>query len=92
MQIISIEDIAGDDVAHQVAALATQAKWIQWIVGGIGTVRIGDSHVSLTRGFPIPAGGGEFFPPIAEIGERYSLNQIYYLIPTGATLSISYAA
>lgn len=91
MRVYTIADIAGDDAAHQVSSGAGEAKWIQFVVSGTGTARIGDSNVGLTRGLPIASGGGMFLPMDgSEVGNRYSLNQVYYYVPTGATLSIAY--
>lgn len=90
MRIYAITDIAGADAT--VAMGTGEAKWIQVIVSGLGTVRIGDSTAAIAKGLPVPTGAGYMFPPnSAEPGERYSLNQIYCYVPIGATVSIVYA-
>ncbi len=91
MRVYTIEDITGDGGAHQVSASSGEAKWVQFVAGGTGTVRVGDSNVSATRGLPVPSGGGMFLPMDgSEVASRYSLNQVYYFAPLGATLSITY--
>lgn len=66
-----------------------QAKWVSLsAVGGI--VLIGGSEVSAAVGYPIPAGGGQFNPPVAIDTDFYDLSKIIAYIPTGATLNILY--
>lgn len=98
MRIVSVADIAGDGAAHTLssllgAAAGESAKWIQWIApsANTGTVRIGDSSITTGQGLPIPAGGAMFYPPIAEVAERYTFSNCNYLIPVGSTLSVTYA-
>ena len=85
-------DISGDNAVHHFPFDATvpNATWIQIIVAGSGTVRVGDcSVVSSSRGLPIAAGGSMMFPYKGQLGP-YSLNGYCAYIPSGATLSVGY--
>lgn len=91
MRIYTLADITGASAPAAVLdATAGEAKWIQFTCTGSGSARVGDSNASATRGTPVPAGSGLLFPVNAEPFERYSLNQIYAYVPTGASLSITY--
>ena len=88
----NLPDIVGTGTTVQIATPNITARWIQFIVSGTGTVRIGGSTVSATLGLPVPTGGG-FFLPVQAVGHDtapYSLSGIYAYIPTGATLSVGY--
>lgn len=88
-----LADIAGNNQVVQFSASRLSAAWIQVIVTGFGTVRLGSNAgvPSATFGLPIPAGGG-FFYPWRKMPEHnpYDLSQEQAYIPTGATLSIAY--
>lgn len=89
-------DITGDAAAHAVGT--GQVRWVLFITPSTNSaaVRVGDSSVSTTRGAPIAAGGGLFFPPIPPDGrdassqKMYSLAQIYYVAQTNDKVSISW--
>lgn len=89
-------DIAGDSAVHNLGdyALAQgypglEARSVQFVVSGTGTVRVGDSNTTSSRGLPIPSGGGLTLPYVGELA-FYPLPGIYAYIPTGATLSFSF--
>ena len=96
---VTIADIAGDGAAHQITSAAgTRASWVQFVAPSTnsGIVRIGGSAITTTRGIPIAAGGGMFYPPLPadardnSSDRRYDLTTVYYLIAVGDKLSISY--
>ncbi len=89
----SLADIVGASASAASISPASNisAQWVQFIVTGSGTVRLGDSNTSSTRGAPIPAGGSQFFP-YKGTSNFYPLAGIYAYIPTGATLSVLYDA
>ena len=93
MKVYTPADVSGDGVAHTLASLfgINSAKWVQGAAVSVGSTaaRIGDSNVSTSRGIPIPAGGGQLLPPIAEISSFYDLTLLYYLVQTGDTVSLS---
>lgn len=94
--VIVLPDIAGDGQTHQLAALTDprRASWIQFIVTGFAATpaRVGDLNTSATQGFPIPGGGGMFYPwremPKHEL---YRLCDVWYNVPVGMTLTIGFA-
>jgi hypothetical protein len=85
----NLADIAGANATVQITTPNIQARWIQFIVTGSGTVRIGGSSVTSSLGLPVSAGGGMFFPYDSAL-QSYSLAGIYAYIPNGATLSVAY--
>ena len=91
----TLPDIAGDNGVHNIGTLAfanslqNVAYWVQFIVTGTGTVRIGDSSVSASRGLPVVAGGGMMLPYFGRT-QQYTLGNISVYVPTGATLSVGY--
>lgn len=93
MKVYTPADVTGDGVAHTFASLfgINSAKWIQGNAVSIASTaaRIGDSNVSSTRGIPVPAGGGDLVPPIAEISSFYDLTLIYYLVQSNDHVSFS---
>lgn len=90
--VIVLPDIAGDGQTHQITTDSRKAAWIQFIVTGSGSARIGDLNTSSAQGFPVPAGGGMFYPwrkqPESEL---YNLRDVYYNVPIGATLTIGFS-
>lgn len=92
----TLSDISGDNLNHNLGAAAAavsglplQARWIQFIVSGSGTARIGDSTVTSSRGLPIAAVGGQLFPWTGD-NYFYALGAITAYVPSGATLSVAY--
>ena len=83
-------DITGANAAVQITSGVAYGKQpastIQIIVGGTGTVRVGDSTVSATLGLPIPAGGG-YMLPWRGGANGYTPGAFYVYVPTGATVS-----
>jgi hypothetical protein len=76
-------DIAGDNGTHSIT-FTGQARWVQFIVAGAGTVRIGGaSSTSSTVGLPVAAGGGYCTPSLS----FYYSGEFSAYVPTGATLS-----
>lgn len=91
--MLNLADITGAGTTVQLASPNILCRWVQFIVGGAGTVRIGQSTVSATLGLPIPAGGGMFLPVQTADGQStspYGLAGIYAYVPVGATLSVAY--
>lgn len=86
--VTTIADITGTGAAVQVAASGT-ARWIQFIAPptNAASVRCGDVNVSTTRGLPLAAGAGQFFPFQAQL---YSLSSLYCYIGSGDKLSIAW--
>ncbi len=95
-------DFAGDGSAHAAGTGTARQVAICAVKGSTGTVRIGDSQVSATRGFPLTAsssgdacgtyletsGAGD---PGGQIRPaRWDLTKIYYFATVGSTVSISY--
>lgn len=88
----TLSDIAGADSAVSInPGSPTMATWVQLIISGAGTVRIGGNEVTVSRGAAIPAGGSQFLPYKGR-ADQYLLSQIYCYIPTGATVSVLYDA
>lgn len=90
----TLPDFVGANSVQQLAndAGQTKAAWIQFIVTGTGTARIGDSATSSTQGLPVPAGGGMFFPWRKQPEhDLYALSQFYMYIPTGASIAVAYS-
>ena len=87
-------DFVGANSVQQITTDRNRkAAWIQFIVTGSGTVRVGDfASVSATQGMPIPAGGG-FFTPWRKQPESapYVLADFGMYIPVGASVSIGYS-
>lgn len=94
MIVQTLEDLIGDGSAHQITATLTQGKFVSIRAGASnsGVVRFGDSTISNSRGGTLAAGQWYDFPPIAEIAERYSLNQIYYLAALNDTVQVVFGA
>ena len=89
----NLPDIVGSGVTAALASPNITARWIQAVVTGGGTVRIGGSNVSATLGLPVNPGYSQFFPPLPADGlstSPYSLGGIYAYVPVGTTLSIAY--
>jgi hypothetical protein len=89
----NLADIVGVNAVVQIASPNITARWVQFIVTGVGTVRVGGSSVSSTLGLPVAAGGGMFLPVQSQDGSStspYSLAGLYAYVPTGATLSVAY--
>ena len=93
MKVYTPADVTGDGAAHTLASLfgITAAKWVNGVAVSVASTaaRVGDVNVSASRGIPIPAGGGQLVPPIAEISSFYDLNLLYYLVQVGDTVSLS---
>ncbi len=99
MRLITPTDITGDGARHTLASIPgitiTKAKWFQFTGVSIANSaipgRLGDENVALNvvspvvlgRGITIPAGGGEFAPPVALAMEFYDLTEIYYILAAG---------
>jgi hypothetical protein len=89
----NLADIVGAGAAVQLASPNITARWVQFVVSGTGTVRIGGSSVSATLGLPVAAGAGMFLPIQTADGQStspYSLAGLYAYVPVGATLSVAY--
>lgn len=89
----NLPDISGAGSTVALTSPNITARWVQFIVSGAGTVRLGGATVSATLGLPVPAGAGMFLPVQNADGlstSPYSLAGIYAYIPVGATLSVAY--
>jgi type 1 fimbria pilin len=86
-------DLAGSGAAVQVVATSTPVKQAQFIATGTGTARCGGSSVTSSSGSPLPAGAGQFLPPLplnANGGNQfYDLSTYYCYVPTGLTVSVT---
>lgn len=69
-----------------------EVTWIQFVISGSGSVRVGDPNTSSSRGLPIPAGGGLLLSRSARgLAEQgYNLDNVWLYIPSGATVSLAY--
>ncbi len=92
MQIIVPANLSGTGGALTVASAAgvNQCKWFQLVGVTIAAAasRIGDADVSATQGYPLTAGGGQFFPPVARANAFYDLTQIYFFLNSGDTANL----
>lgn len=89
----NLADLVGANSTVPLTSPNITARWVQMIVSGAGTVRVGGSTVSATLGLPVAAGGGMFFPVLSQDHHStspYGLAGIYAYIPSGATLSVAY--
>jgi hypothetical protein len=78
--------ITGTAAAVALSATELKAKWVQITTpsGNSAQIRIGDSTVTASVGYPIPVGwAGMFLPPIAEEFAFYDLSQVYVYAATG---------
>lgn len=93
MQIHQLADLNGTGAAQQITATVIQARWvkIKALAANTGTVRIGDSAVTSTSGFPLAKGEFTEYPlDGGDITDRYNLNQIYVFSANGDSISVSY--
>jgi hypothetical protein len=89
----NLADITGTNSTVQIATPNITARWVQFVVSGAGTARIGGSNVSAVLGLPVATGAGMFLPVQSADGlstSPYSLAGLYAYIPAGATLSVAY--
>ncbi len=90
----TLPDVVGTGVAVQLATTGIPARAIQVnvISGGSGTdARIGDSHVTSSRGLPIYAQGGQMLPPIPDMpGPNYTLASVYVWVGVGDVIAAAY--
>ena len=104
MEILTYDDIVGGGTIVQLitllkigGVLQVQANWdTKWyqlvMLASTGTSRMGPSTISATIGIPIGTPNiGQFAPPIAFATDRYDFRNVYVLIKTGDTLSVSRA-
>jgi hypothetical protein len=85
--------LAGGNATVQVASASTPVKEVQFIAVGSGTAYCGGSGVTSSSGSPLPAGAGQFLPPLpnnANGGNQfYDLSLFYCYVPTGLTVSVT---
>jgi hypothetical protein len=89
----NLADITGAGATVQISNPNITARWVQFLVSGAGTVRIGGANVTANLGLPVAAGAGMFLPVQTADGQStspYSLAGLYAYIPVGATLSVGY--
>ena len=98
MTVKTLPDIAGDNAVHQLSTTVVYAKWVQFSAsGGASAPRVGDSNVSSSRGLAVPSATAATSPPVdfpipSDPLESYTLNELYAYVPTGTTLTITYAS
>lgn len=88
-------DITGTAATVQVATSGS-AKWVQLITpsGNSAVARWGDSSTTSSRGGLLPAGSGQFFPPIpatnggATQGQLYDLSKLYVYVGSGDKVTV----
>ena len=100
-------EITGDGATHTLAALAlatglpgiagaggTRPQWIQFILpsGNSGVARVGDVNTDSSHGLPLPAGSGQMFPPVYQVGHTYSLSAIYVNVANADRMSVAWEA
>lgn len=90
--MVNLADIVGANTTVQISATNITGRWVDFVVTGTGTVRIGDSTTTSSRGLPVPTGSGYSTPPMNDQAgsPAYSLASFYAYVPTGATLSVAY--
>ena len=87
--MVTIADIIGSNSTVPILfPTGSAAVWMQVIVTGSGTVRLGDSTVNSTNGLPLAAGAGFFSVPVAGHLNTYRSSEFYAYIPIGGTLSV----
>lgn len=93
MTVLTIADIVGDAAKHQISATSINARSVIFSVTGSGAARVGDTNVSSSRGAAVSAGATPLVlaPNPGDLFDFYDLSQLFAFIPSGATLSISYA-
>jgi hypothetical protein len=90
MTLHSLPTITGDNAVHALSATAINAKIVQFVVSGAGTVRIGGlSDVSSSQGLPVPVGAAQFLPYTGNI-EWWNLHQLAVYVPSGASVDVAY--
>lgn len=88
--MVTLTDLAGSNTTVPITfPSGFGAWWVQFIVTGTGTVRLGDSTVTSSKGLPIPAGGGQYVAPAGGHSNFYGSGEFSAYIPTGATLSVA---
>ena len=90
--ISTLTDISG---TGSKVALATSgsALWVQFVApaGNTAVVRVGDTNVTTTRGTAMAAGSGFLLPRISGTNQQlYNLSQIFVLVQSGDSLTVSY--
>lgn len=92
-------DVTCDGSAHAFSATSLSARWVQIIpaaTGNAAAIRVGDSNVSSSRGWPIAGGGAMAIPPMPvdarESTQQHFLNlaNLYYSCTTGDKFSWGY--
>ncbi len=91
MQLVTA-NITGDGDAHTLASVAgltvNQCKWFQLLNSGGGTLNVGGPETDATHGYPVPATGANFQPPMAQSMEFYDLAAITYWLTNAETAVI----
>lgn len=90
--ITTLADISGTGSKAQIATSGS-ALWVQFVApaGNTSTVRVGDINITTTRGTVMAAGSGFLLPRISTNTQQlYNLSQIYVLIQSGDSLTVSY--
>jgi len=92
MTIQTAADIVGANA--KVAISTTQGQFARrlWLAATGGTARFGDTNVSATRGTSLAASTvTQFAASEADITDRLDLTQAFLYVPTGTTVSVTWA-
>ena len=92
MILISFADIAGASATVQIApGSVQQVRFIKVSVVGNGTVRIGDSNTTATKGLAVTSGSGvtDFELDGGDVTETFAMAQVYAYVPSGTTLTVT---
>jgi hypothetical protein len=91
MTIKTLPDITGDNAKHQLSSSDIHVRALYFGVIG-GSCRVGDVNTSATQGVQITALRTlQVGPDPGDFGEVVSLDNVYAYVPSGSTLTISYA-
>lgn len=88
-------ELAGSSATVQVISTSTPATIVQFVAasGNSGVSRCGNSAVTSSIGFRLPAGAGQFLPalPNGSSGARrfYDLSAYYCYVATGDTVTVT---
>lgn len=95
MKIYTLADITANGNAQQVSTVSQPCKWIRAqgvvVAGALGSARVGDSSVSVTRGIPITTTLPVDVAPISQFPDVYDLIDLYVIGTNNDKISITYA-
>lgn len=98
LTVIPLPDITGSGaiVPFSSTIVGGVATWVEVVCTGTGTARLGSTTTAPAAnvGVPCAAGGTQFYPSVLlspGVFRKYDLSTLLGLIPTGMSLSITYA-